>query len=221
MIFMGDEFYAINQWDDDPDHALDWSQLESDRNFWEFSRALFRIKRIHPAMHGNTLEIPVIDHNRKMVAFKRWDGSGDTIMTVSNWRNAEQSVPVYFGAGEDGTWYEILNSDASVFGGGNRGNGGAVTVSGGWANVNTGPYSIVILSKNPDRYPPAKSCIPGRPPTARSIQTARSNFRGAGPATPPPTTSSLALMRPPWPAPERNRPSSRAIKHPQNMIWLD
>lgn len=163
MIFMGDEFYAIGQWDDDPGHALDWSQLENDRNFWEFSRAAIRIKRTHPAMHTNNLEMPVIDHGRKMVAFKRWDGNGDTLMIVQNWRNTEQSVPVFFGGGEDGTWHEILNSDAAAFGGQNKGNGGSVQVSGGVGNVNCGPYSFVVLSKFQDQFPPAQSWFPWSP----------------------------------------------------------
>jgi len=166
MVFMGDEFYAIGQWDDDPDHALDWSQLEADRDFWEFSRAVIRVKRDHPAMHATgfgSFEMPVVDNGRKMVAFKRWDGQGDTLMVVTNWRNNTQSVPVYFGDGEDAVWYEILNSDAARFGGSNEGNGGSVTVSGGWATVNVGPYALIVLSKFPDQYSPAQSWFPWSP----------------------------------------------------------
>lgn len=155
MIFMGDEFYSKGQWDDDPDHALDWSELAWNRNFWEYTRALIRLKtaRHHGAMLTNNLEIPVIDHSMKIISWKRWDNSGSVLIFVANFRGSEQTRGIPFPS--DGTWYEILNSDAAGFGGDNVGNGGSVNVSGSWANVHIGSYSLIVFAQKQDAYPPS------------------------------------------------------------------
>ncbi len=169
MIFMGDEFYATGQWDDDPDHALDWAQLDAHSDIWEFNRALIRLKRNHGAMHTNSFEIPVVDNDMKIVVHKRWDDYGDVLIFVTNFRAIEQTRGIPFP--EDGTWYEILNSDAAAYGGDNVGNGGSVNVSSGWANCRIGSYSMIVFARQPDRYPPARVKSPNPPDGA--INTAQ------------------------------------------------
>lgn len=158
MIFMGDEFYATGQWDDDPDHALDWAQLEANRDYWEYNRALIRLKRTRPAMHTNNLEVPVIDNDMKIIAYKRWNDQGDVIVFVYNFRAVEQTRSIPFP--EDGVWREIINSDSAFYGGDNVGNGGSVTVSGGLANVRLGSYSMIAFSMRQDSYPPGVVSTP-------------------------------------------------------------
>lgn len=145
MIFMGDEFYATGQWDDNPENHLDWLGLEGNRPYWEFMRTMIQLKKRRGSLQTNNLEIPVQDENMKIIAWKRWDNNGDIIVTVANFRANQQTRSIPFP--EDGTWYELVNSDAGVFGGDNVGNGGQINVSGGAANVTLGSYSVIAFAK--------------------------------------------------------------------------
>ena len=153
MIFMGDEFYSQGQWDDDPEHSLDWNLLGWNRPFYEYTRNMIRLTtgRKHGSMHTNNLEIPVIDNGMKIISWKRWDNYGDQLVFVANFRSSVQTRSIPFP--EDGAWYEIVNSDSAAFGGDNIGNGGSVNVSGGSADVTIGSYSIIVFGKSIDVYP--------------------------------------------------------------------
>ncbi len=160
MIFMGDEFYSKGQWDDDPDHSVDWAELDANRPFWNYTHAMIRLKTggRHGAMATNSLEIPVIDNGMKIISWKRWDNSGNILIFAANFRGSEQTRNIPFPL--DGTWYEIVNSDAASFGGDNVGNGGSINAAGGSANVRIGSYSLIVFARQKDEYPAAKARNP-------------------------------------------------------------
>ena len=170
MIFQGDEFYSTGQWDDDPDHAIDWAQLTANRDIWEYHHALIRLKRTRSALQQNTLEIPVVDNNMKIIAYKRWNDQGDVIVVVCNFRAAEQTRGIPFP--ENGEWKEILNSDSTVYGGDNAGNGGAVTATNGWANVHLGSYSMIVFAKSAASFPPGVVRDPNPAPGTINVDPA-------------------------------------------------
>ena len=73
----------------------------------------------HPALRSDSAQWTFADDLNQVVAFKRWDGQGDTVLTVVNlsegqWEHGEYGVRT---GDTTGTWEEIFNSQAPQYGG--------------------------------------------------------------------------------------------------------
>ncbi|MBV9221313.1 MAG: 1,4-alpha-glucan branching protein GlgB [Methylobacteriaceae bacterium] len=133
LLFMGQEFGQIAEWNFN--YSLDWHVLE----FWphaglkSFVRDLNRVYRATPALHARDCEsegfrwISADDQENSVYAWLRFGGPGDRpVAVVSNFT----PVPRYgyrIGLPHAGRWREILNSDATFYGGSGMGNLGAVS----------------------------------------------------------------------------------------------
>ena len=132
LIFMGSEFGQWHEWAHDG--ALEWDLASHDRHkgVQLLVRDLNRLYRTIPAMH-------VFDFDGRgfeWVDFKDWEHSvisylrkgeepEDVLLIACNFTPVPR--PRYLvGVPLPGFWKEILNSDASVYGGSNVGNSGGV-----------------------------------------------------------------------------------------------
>lgn len=149
LLFMGGEFGQWNEWRHDG--SLDWHLLqESDHEGVRLLvRDLNRIYRAEPALWDNDVEpagfqwIEANDCDDNMISFYRQARSGDTarVVCVGNF----SPVPRYdfrVGLPGPGLWSELLNTDSSIYGGGNMGNSGAVQAE--EKPWNDQPYSAVL-----------------------------------------------------------------------------
>lgn len=132
LLFMGQEFGQRREWDFDT--SLDWGLLDS--HFHQGLQALVRdLNRLHrekPALHARDCEaegfqwIVADDAAQSVFAWLRRGASGSRpIAVVSNFT----PMPRYgyrIGLPHAGRWREILNSDASHYGGSGVGNLGAI-----------------------------------------------------------------------------------------------
>ena len=132
LIFMGGEFGQWHEWDHDS--SLDWHLL----NFAEHSGVshwvgdLNRILRTERAMHELDFEpagfswIDVTDNDNSVVSLiRRGSAPEDIVVAVFNFT----PVPRYnyqIGVPAEGHWQELLNSDATLYGGSGQGNLGGV-----------------------------------------------------------------------------------------------
>jgi 1,4-alpha-glucan branching enzyme len=132
LIFMGGEFGQWREWDHDS--SLDWHLL----NFAEHSGVshwvgdLNRILRTERAMHELDFEpagfswIDVTDNDNSVVSLiRRGSAPEDIVVAVFNFT----PVPRYnyqIGVPAEGHWQELLNSDATLYGGSGQGNLGGV-----------------------------------------------------------------------------------------------
>jgi 1,4-alpha-glucan branching enzyme len=127
MLFMGTECHAWGYWSPNPDsngdHRFDW-KLSGDRIGLEMRRLVTDANNVrwgHPALRSDSAQWTFADSSHQIVAFTRWDGQGDTILTVVNlsdgqWEHGEYGVRT----GETtGTWEEIFNSQSPQYGGWN------------------------------------------------------------------------------------------------------
>ena len=133
LLFMGSEFGQTAEWDFD--RSLDWHLLRYDihRGVQDLIRDLNGIYRATPSLHARDCEpegfrwVVADDHANSVLAWLRFGEAGDApVLVVSNFTPVpRESYRV--GLPFAGLWQELLNTDASRYGGSNLGNLGGVT----------------------------------------------------------------------------------------------
>ena len=151
LMFMGDEFGQWKEWDHET--SLDWHLLENPADLRHpglkrWVRDLNTQYRAEPALHEldcRTDGFAWIEANAAdgVLAFlRKGSAEHDQALVVCNFsgqvfRNFRVGVP------RGGLWKEILNSDATIYGGSGQGNMGGLAPSPiGW---NRQPQSLVLL----------------------------------------------------------------------------
>jgi 1,4-alpha-glucan branching enzyme len=132
LLFMGGEFGQWNEWNHDT--SLDWHLLEhaahgSVRRWVGDLNATYRRE---PALHARDFDpagfawVVVNDWEESVIAFVRKSrDEADTVLVLCNFtpiprHNFRVGVP------HGGHWRELLNSDATIYGGSGQGNLGGV-----------------------------------------------------------------------------------------------
>ena len=131
LLFMGGEFGQRREWTHDG--ALEWQSLDGERHrgLQRWVEDLNRLYRSRPALHEIDFEpagfewIEADDAEHSVLAYLRRARDGSMVFVVANFTplpraNYRVGVPVA------GRWRELLNSDASLYGGSGVGNLGAV-----------------------------------------------------------------------------------------------
>ena len=135
LLFMGQEFAQGREWDFAA--ALEWSLLDVDwhRNVQTLVRDCNNAYRTYRALHERDCEadgfrwITVDDSASSVFAWLRFGGEGASpIAAVCNFTPVPREDYV-LGLPLPGRWREILNTDAAVYGGSDRGNAGGVDAS--------------------------------------------------------------------------------------------
>jgi 1,4-alpha-glucan branching enzyme len=120
MIWMGQEFGFASDKSLDP-RPLDWDLLKNENNadLLAFHQGLVKLRTSTPALQGETFEVIFKDDDRKIFAFKRWNGEGNVIVVVVNLKDQfEGEVKIQGPFLEDGVWHEFFrNYDVKVTGG--------------------------------------------------------------------------------------------------------
>jgi len=132
LLFMGGEFAQEREWSHQ--HSLDWNLLHDPlhRGVQTLLRDLNHMYRDIPALHQLDCDskgfewLVVDDADNSVLAFLRRGTAPDELaLVVCNFT----PVPRYqyrIGVPLPGGWRERLNTDSSIYGGGNLGNGGFV-----------------------------------------------------------------------------------------------
>jgi 1,4-alpha-glucan branching enzyme len=134
LLFMGQEFGQFREWSHD--RGLDWGELANPLH--DGIRALVAdlntVYRAHPALWtqdtapGGYAWIEADDHAHNLLAFLRYGTDGSVVACVFNFSGVEHR-DYRIGLPASGTWREILNTDATSYGGSGTGNLGAVSAS--------------------------------------------------------------------------------------------
>ncbi|HEY8553600.1 MAG TPA: 1,4-alpha-glucan branching protein GlgB [Burkholderiales bacterium] len=131
LMFMGGEFGQRHEWNHDA--SLDWHLLEDPRHagLRRLVRDLNRLYASEPALHRRDCDqsgfrwIDCCDSEQSVVSFLRSDGEDEQVLVACNFT----PVPRHnyrLGVPRAGFWRELLNSDATVYGGAGFGNLGGV-----------------------------------------------------------------------------------------------
>lgn len=159
LLFMGQEFAQRREWSEA--RALDWNLLDqpAHRGVWQTVRDLNYLYRSRPALHARDCEpegfswLIVDDSANSVFAWLRSAPGGNPVAVIANFTPVPRDdyrVPLPMA----GSWREIINTDATDYGGSGKGNGGAVEAraeAGGIsATMLLPPLSTIMLEFVPD-----------------------------------------------------------------------
>ncbi len=131
LLFMGCEFAQENEWTHNG--SLDWHLLGNNlhHGMQRLVRDLNRLYRTQPSLYQRDCDprgfvwVEAESADDSVFAWIRWGESGSVpILVVCNLTPVERQR--HIGVPVSGCWDELLNTDASIYGGGDRGNQGAV-----------------------------------------------------------------------------------------------
>lgn len=166
MIFMGQEFLEDKYWSDwqgHPELLIWWAGLEGlDKAMADqhrFTRDLTWLRRKHPALRGEGLNVFHADDGNRVIAFHRWvPGVGRDVVVVASLNEATFHGGGYrLGFPLAGPWREVFNSDVydqwvnpNV-----SGNGGGIVADGpGWdglpasAGITLPANSLLVFARD-------------------------------------------------------------------------
>src|SRR4051794_22381549 len=120
MIFMGQEFLEDKYWTDwpgRPELLIWWEGLEGqDKHMSDqhrFTRDLMWLRRKHPALRGEGINVFHVHDDNRVIAFHRWvPGVGRDVVIVASLNEStfhDRSYRLGFPGG--GHWNEVFNSD--------------------------------------------------------------------------------------------------------------
>jgi 1,4-alpha-glucan branching enzyme len=158
LLFMGGEFGQWIEWDHQ--RSLDWHLLgyDSHRQLLDYVRDLNRLYASEPSLYEVDFEhtgfkwIDFQDANGSTIAFlRKAKDPNDHLIFALNFTPVPRSG-VRLGVPDDLFYKEVLNSDASCYGGSNMGNSGGVTARreewAGWPcliEVTLPPLAVIVL----------------------------------------------------------------------------
>lgn len=159
LLFMGCEFAQAREWNHD--QSLDWYLLAQPQHagVQRLVRDLNTLYRATPALHVNDTRpegfrwLEANDVEQSIFAFLRLGKAGDAPVAVAlNMTPVERRWRI--GLPAAGRWDEVLNTDAGIYGGADRGNMGGVSAEDRpWhdqphsAMITLPPLSAVIFRK--------------------------------------------------------------------------
>lgn len=120
MIFMGQEFLEDKYWTDwqgRPELLIHWAGLEGgDRHMSDhhrFTRELMWLRRKHPALRAEGINVFHVHDDNRVIAFQRWiPGVGrDVIVVASLAEQTRYNRSYRLGFPDGGHYHEIFNSD--------------------------------------------------------------------------------------------------------------
>jgi 1,4-alpha-glucan branching enzyme len=120
MLFMGQEFLEDRLWSDNHDNSdalIWWDGLEGQdrhmQDFHRFTRDLIWLRRRHPALHSEPINVFHIDEFNRVLAFHRWvPGVGRDVVVIISLREETFCDHGYtLGFPLPGPWHEVFNSD--------------------------------------------------------------------------------------------------------------
>ncbi len=155
MFFMGEEIgaknrFTYNNFMNEREDILG-ERLNSGKSLFRYYQDLITLGRRQRSIRSHNIDILHQSNANRVIAFKRWSGDEEVIVVASL-----NNAPFADGYGiekdqlaiPDGDWKEIFNSDASVYGGHNTGNGGAVIPSSrGRLNTKIPANGFVVLAR--------------------------------------------------------------------------
>ncbi len=155
MFFMGEEIGAKNRftYDNFLDEREDilGEKLNSGMALFRYYQDVLTLSRRLRSVRSHNIDILHQSNSDRVIAFKRWSADEEVIV-VASLNNApfadgymvekdQLAIP-------DGDWKEVFNSDASVYGGWNMGNEGAVIHSShGCINTKIPANGFVVLAR--------------------------------------------------------------------------
>jgi len=151
MFFMGEEVGAWEpyRYEDFLAHRQDFVALRAGAgaNMFRFYQDLLRTRTARPSVRSRNIEIIYTHDANRILAFRRRDGLEETLVIASLNNTAFDAYRIVDSRIGDASWREMLNSDATQYGGWGRVNAGAVPSTSGSISLRVPANGIVVLER--------------------------------------------------------------------------
>jgi 1,4-alpha-glucan branching enzyme len=166
MIFMGQEFLEDKYWTDwqgRPELLIWWEGLEGNDKAMidqhRFTRDLMWLRRKHPGLRGEGLNVFHVHNTNRVMAFHRWlpNAGRDIVVVVSLNEHTFYNYSYHIGLPVRGHWREVFNSDIydEWFNPNAQGNPGGINANGpAWdglptsAEITIPANSILVFARD-------------------------------------------------------------------------
>ncbi len=135
---------------------IDWSKKTTYAGIFQYYCDMVAVRKANCALRSNiNADVFHVNNNHpgKVIAWERNNGQGNRLVIVANFSdNNYTNYAITLPA--EGTWYEILNSQAAEYEGNGWGNGGSVVAGGGGSALMTIPQMGLLVLRYED--PPGR-----------------------------------------------------------------
>ncbi|MFQ5491995.1 MAG: alpha-amylase family glycosyl hydrolase [Phycisphaerae bacterium] len=126
MFFQGSEWLEDTHFDSQLTGRIDWALAAANSDIVQLFSDLISVRKSNCAMRSDGgHQIIQQDDANEVIAFQRFDQSGNILQVVASLNNNDLNS-YRVGFPQAGTWYELVNSQAAVYGGNGAGNGGSI-----------------------------------------------------------------------------------------------
>lgn len=113
-LLQGDEWLESADFGVDAGNRIDWGKKTTYAGIFAYHQALIALRRTLPALRASSsVYVSRVDEGANWLAFRRFDGSGNSVMVVASFANTPLTVRVGFPA--SGAWSERINSQDPAF----------------------------------------------------------------------------------------------------------
>lgn len=163
MLFMGQEFMEDKKFHDGEGDRIWWGFLDTYGGVRDVFGIVGGLRQTRPSLLGDAgVQITHSNDGANVVAFQRYDGNGDVTFVVANF-SGDEFTQYRLGIPAPGTWYELINTDASRFLGSGITNGTLIATAGNrdgqsqYVDIHLAPYALAVFSQTPLDDPPFSS----------------------------------------------------------------
>jgi len=126
MFLQGGEWMEDTPFGSGWGNRIDWSKATSRAPIVRFFRDVIAVRKSNCGFRSNAgFSIHHVDESDNVIALYRWCQPDNDLIVIASLNNSDLH-DYRVGLPKDGTWYEILNSQAEVYLGNGSGNGGSV-----------------------------------------------------------------------------------------------
>lgn len=152
MFFMGEEVGAWQpyRYNDFINFREDYPGLRTGAGaqLFRFYQDLIRLRLARTALRSHALDILHVHDANRVLAFRRWEGTQDILVMASpNTHNFGAGYRIQHPAIADGSWQEIFNSDANVYGGFGLINDRRIDAANGGLTAVLPANSVIVLER--------------------------------------------------------------------------
>lgn len=152
MFFMGEEVGAWQpyRYNDFINFREDYPGLRTGAGaqLFRFYQDLIHLRLARTALRSHALDILHVHDANRVLAFRRWEGTQDILVMASlNNHNFGAGYRIQHPAIADGSWQEIFNSDADVYGGSGLINDRRIDAANGGLTAVLPANSVIVLER--------------------------------------------------------------------------
>ncbi len=113
-LLQGDEWLESADFGTDPGNRIDWGKKTTYAGIFAYHQQLMQLRRsIAPLRASSSIYVSRVDEGANWIAFRRFDGSGQSVMVIASFANSPLTVRV--GMPIAGGWSELVNSQAPAY----------------------------------------------------------------------------------------------------------